>query len=126
MKTETQLTAQLVKAWREMRAEVLNLHGHMGQAPGWPDVFISHRTWTGWLEFKGSKTPWQPRQREIIKTLGRTENIWVVRFLEQESSYWRFEISDSDLVIRLDTKLFSTDGQVAAKLLQELARLEER
>lgn len=28
------------------------VHGHLGQEPGWPDIYMAHRDWNGWIEFK--------------------------------------------------------------------------
>lgn len=130
MQTETKLTARLVKAWREMGIEVLNIHGSAQQAPGWPDVFVCGKVWSCWIEFKGPKTVIQPHQKRIIKALGRTEQVWVVRFKHQIDDQWFFEYSDSNLnVLTVSNNLdifIGTDGQVASQLLHALKKLDER
>ena len=95
MKTENQLTGDLVRAGRECKALVLNLHGHREQAPGWPDVYISHVYWTGWIEFKGKGTLLQGHQRNILMQL-RSKGVqaWIVRFLEQENTFWKLKVED--------------------------------
>ena len=135
MDNETKLTAKLVKSWRQMGAEVLNITGggrlqtnegksFVAQSPGWPDCFLCHRIWSGFIEFKGPKTVLQKHQERIIHTLGLTTNVFVVRFLKQAGDMWEFQVSDSNLIPVLQIVMLGTDGQVAASLLKELARLE--
>ena len=124
MDIETKLTARLVKAWREMSCEVLNIIGNNFQAPGWPDVFVCGKLWTGWIEFKGPETELQPHQARVIKALGKTESVYIVRFAYQLRQAWCFEISDANLNIVSEKDIIGTDGQVAAGLLKELARLD--
>ena len=121
MLTETKLTARLVKAWREAGGEILNIMGggYM-QAPGWPDVFVCHKLWSGWLEIKGPKTKIQPTQERIIKALSVTQNAWIVRIVHQDSNQWTFDILGSGST---PLSIVGTDGFVAISLLKELARL---
>jgi len=135
MDNETKLTARLVKCWRQMGAEVLNVTGggkietksgesFVAQSPGWPDVFVCHKLWSGWIEFKGPTTKLQRHQARILKALGQTERVWIVRFVKQEGAEWCFEISDSNLIVIEIPVMLGTDGQVAASLLKTLARLD--
>jgi hypothetical protein len=124
MQTETQLTARLTKCWRAMGAEVLNVTGSVFQASGWPDIFICHKHWTGWIEFKGPTTVIQPHQKRIIHTIGLTQSIFLVRFLYQEGDTWRYEVLDSNLIRLREFAQSGTDGQVAASMLKELKGLE--
>lgn len=134
---ETKLASRLIKCWRQMGAEVLNIQGggrieskqgklYSPQNFGWPDIFLAHRNWSGFIEFKGAKTVLQAHQARIIKTIGICSNVWVVRFamIREDTNGWLFELSDSNLQIisRLDAS--GTDGQVAAQLLKELVRLD--
>jgi len=124
MQTETKLTARLVKSFREMGAEVLNVHGNAQQAIGWPDCFVCSKLWSGWIEFKGPKTRLEPHQAHIIKALGKTENIWIIRFDAQKDGNWWISLTNSNLLLVTSILMCGTDGQVAAKLLQELAKLD--
>ena len=49
---------------------------------GTPDRHITHRLWTGWLEFKGLKTPVEPLQARTLWQLNeRSEySAFIVRF----------------------------------------------
>ena len=125
MDNETKLTTRLVKAWREMHCEVLNIHGggYM-QAPGWPDVFICSRVWSGWIEFKGPKTPIEAHQKRILTALSVDNNAWFVRFTFQAGRAWCFEIMYENLIVAMKVDVVGTDGQVAAVLLKELRRLD--
>ena len=124
MQTETKLTARLLVPWRAMGAEVLNITGSAFQAPGWPDIFICHKHWSGWIEFKGPTTPIQPHQKRIVRTIGLTQSVFVVRFLYQDAATWRYEVSDSNLTRLVECAQTGTDGQVAASMLKELQKLE--
>lgn len=37
-------------------AMVLKIHGHAMQAPGWPDLYVAHPTYGGWIEMKAGST----------------------------------------------------------------------
>lgn len=39
------------------------------QKPGWPDRFIAHTQWQGWLEFKDYKTPVSRLQKKVLREL---------------------------------------------------------
>ena len=124
MQIETKLTARLLVSWRAMGSEILNITGSAFQAPGWPDIFICHKHWSGWIEFKGPTTPIQPHQKRIVRTIGLTQSVFVVRFLYQEGNTWRYEVLDSTLVRLMEFVQSGTDGQVAAGMLKELRKLE--
>jgi len=124
MLTETKLTARLVKSWREMNCEVINIAGSAMQDPGWPDVFVCGRLWDGFIEFKGPTTPLQPHQARIIQRLEEANtNVCIVRFIEQEDVKWEFNFEKHDGTILRIVRLVGTDGQVAAGLLKLLGRL---
>lgn len=69
IKTENQWKAALVKALRAYGAHVLSLHGHAMQAPGWPDIFVAHRQWSGWIELKASSGELKDAQRLVGRKL---------------------------------------------------------
>jgi hypothetical protein len=124
MLTETKLSARLIKSFREMGAEVLNIYGNKFQSPGWPDCFVCHKLWTGFLEFKGPTTKLQPNQERIIRELENHVNVWIVRITNQDHKYWEFDIINSTLQPVVTICSNGKDGQVAARLFQELARLD--
>lgn len=119
--TETQLTARLVKAWRKMNADVLNITGSAFQSPGWPDICIRHSIWSGFIEFKGEKTVLQKHQARIIKRLKEGFNVVIVRFKGQRNSSWAFQTENVDGSILASFFLTGTDGRVAADLLRTLS-----
>lgn len=64
-------------------AMVLNLHGHSHQVSGWPDLFVAHWTWRGWLELKTGKRKLTALQRRVIDELRlRGEQVWVLRYTQ--------------------------------------------
>ncbi len=131
MKTETKLTSILIRAGRDCKAEILSLKGvkpgeQGAQTPGWPDAYIAHAFWHGWIEFKGPATKIQGNQFKVIDRL-RTLGVpcVIVRFLEQEGSYWKMRIQDHEgrkiSILELD----DTPQKVFAKLMIVLSTLSQ-
>ena len=130
MKTETKLTAQLVRAGRECKAEILSLKGvkpteQGSQTPGWPDIFVSHPYWWGWIEFKGPRTLISPIQKRVIKNLmERSTPVWVVRFLDQERDYWHFRIEDYESRMYGTFAVEDSTQKVFVELLRALTKTD--
>lgn len=108
MSRETKLTSFLVAAGRKKcNAEILNLHGHAMQEPGWPDVYISQRYYRGWIEFKDRNTVVEKHQkRKIAKLRSNGDNVLIARFLEQKGSFWKIRVQDEEgrvfFILRID------------------------
>lgn len=51
--------------------EVLNKWGNIMEGRGWPDLYVAHRVWTGWIELKtmahGIEVTQTQRMRRLIK-----------------------------------------------------------
>jgi len=61
-------------------AMVFIVHGHLMQAPGWPDLQVYHPKWTGHIEVKTEEDPCRARQIYVIdRLLRRDTNAVVVR-----------------------------------------------
>lgn len=69
MPTECEWTRGIVKEMRACGAMVFACVAQKMQEPGWPDRFVCHPWWTGWIEFKGLKTPVSTKQRIVIREL---------------------------------------------------------
>jgi hypothetical protein len=84
--TETEITSKLVRCMRnDYHAMVLNLHGHAMQGGGWPDLYIVHWRFKGFIECKGPKTKLEPRQRKIMEDLvKRGDSAYVLRFVQSK------------------------------------------
>jgi hypothetical protein len=125
VQTETQLTSRLVKSWNQMGLEVISIHGGGSlQAPGWPDVFVCSRQWSGFIEFKGPRTTTQAHQRRIISALENSStNVCLVRFIKVSNDTWHLRFEKTNKEIIGDISLTGFDGEVAAKLLKILASL---
>lgn len=88
--TENKFQAALVKEFEKMRCLVFNCHGHKMQAAGWPDLWIAHAAWTGWLELKRANREVTPLQkRRIRQILDHGVKAYVVRH--------RFIVEDEDV-----------------------------
>lgn len=123
-RTETKLSARLIKEFGITGGKVLNLHGHGMQAPGWPDTCVSHKLWSGWIEFKGVDTPISAIQQNVFTHLSEHFDLFVVRILNCEGrakSQWKFEITDWVSNDILPIELGEGDRETSIKLLNTLA-----
>lgn len=80
--TETKLTRELCRALEKLGALTLSLTASRYQQPGWPDRWVCHRAFTGWLEFKGPDTQVTPLQLERMRQINERSpgSAFVVRF----------------------------------------------
>lgn len=83
---ETKQSAKILKILREnFKAEVLNVHGGHMQMASWPDCYIAHKIFRGWVEWKGAKTLIQKDQEITIRNLAENgDTIFIVRFLSED------------------------------------------
>lgn len=96
--TETFLRKKLVKALREVGAEVIPYVGSLMGQQGTADIFVAHKMWHGWIEFKGPNTKIKPLQiRFINRQLDRNVNALFCRMLDErtvninESHLWTWD-----------------------------------
>lgn len=86
---ENKLKALIVKHIREnWKGLALSLHGHAMQEPGWPDIYIAHEQFVGWVEVKigeGPLTPQQLRKAKGLLDIGTP--IIVARWLQDLDLY---------------------------------------
>lgn len=56
------------------------------QQPGWPDRYLVHTLWCGWLEFKNINTPVEPIQRKRMSEIWARQpgTVFIVRKGEDE------------------------------------------
>lgn len=80
MKKECPWTRDVCRLLTKQNALVLPIVGNRFAPPGWPDRYIAHRKWCGFIEFKGERTVVSPVQRRVIADLrARDVNVWVAR-----------------------------------------------
>ena len=86
--SEATLTRRLCKELEKRGAFVFAIVGGILQEPGWPDRYIAHKKWSGWVEFK-KNTKVSEKQAWIISELRkRGVNAVVVRFGEPRIGEW--------------------------------------
>jgi hypothetical protein len=49
----------------------LKIHGHLGQDSGWPDLYVAHLRWQGFIELKVENGQPRTNQIVVIKSLRR-------------------------------------------------------
>jgi len=77
---ESALQTRVMRQLRARGALVFNVHGHGMQEPGWPDLYVAHVRWQGWVELKVEGRKLGTAQRIIIRRLvERGVNVSVVR-----------------------------------------------
>lgn len=104
--TETQLRKPFVEALRKAGAIVVPYVGSTFGQQGTSDVFVAHKLWSGWIEFKGPKTKVEPIQVRFIKDMQiRRVNATIVRLLK----HGQYQLEDWGL-IGTDAYLVQTKG----------------
>ena len=109
---ECKKTRDLCNELKKLNAVVLAIVAHTKQEPGWPDRYICHTRWHGWIEFKDVHTRLAPLQRIRIRELRkRGDNAWVVRFPDRIEDH--------------EGRLHATFDGTAVGLLQVLGDLRD-
>lgn len=70
---ESHFQSEVKRALESQGAEVLNLHGHAMQAAGWPDLYVAHWAWEGWLELKSGAEKLTSAQAHKLKVLDQRQ-----------------------------------------------------
>lgn len=83
MQSEAEFTATICDDLRRCNAVVLPIVGNAMMPRGWPDRYVHHAYWQGWLEFKAVNGIIAAAQREIMKSLNvrKSGSAFVVRQL---------------------------------------------
>jgi len=96
---------------------VLAVTASLRQAPGWPDRYIAHKYWTGWVEFKrwdGRLSVLQLRRLQELNARG--VNALACWFLQDGMLHIQNCTTDAVIVVANPQS-----AQSAAKLLRELS-----
>ena len=99
---ESDFQKSIVKTIRAVGGKTFNVHGHAMQAPGWPDLQVYHRWWTGHLELKVGKNKATPKQRKVMLDLiERGTDAYVLRWVSEGQI--DLETPDGDLIGSITT-----------------------
>jgi len=99
-------------------AEVLNIHGHGMQAPGWPDLQVFHPKWTGFLELKVTAKPTKLQKARIAKLIRRGTPAFFLQLSGEE-----LILRDSDFT-ELYRRGWVKDGKKILQWLVDCTRSE--
>lgn len=108
----------IARKLREQGAIVLVKQGNAGEGPGWPDLYVAHTTWTGWLELKIEPNTTTPRQAQMLKKL-RAQGVQAYTLVWVDADRWDLRCEHAK-----DTE--TTLPGKADALLQRLAMVRER
>lgn len=87
--TETKKTALWRAEMRKHSVLVMPIIGCEWAPAGWPDNYVAHARWRGWLEAKGWDTEVRPEQRSVMRQLRlRAVQVWVLRYPQGASDVW--------------------------------------
>lgn len=68
---------------RRTGGTVLCVVGSQMQNPGWPDRYVLHPRWCGWIEGKLNERQLEPAQRQVCSTLfAHGVPVFVLRYVE--------------------------------------------
>ena len=98
--------ARLKKDLEALNGVVLSVHGHAMQAPGWPDLYVAHSRWSGWIELKMPRGSLSGIQVAVGKKLAR-HDIWAM--VTDHGDFWTVQ--------RHPTIDHSTDIEPSARAL---------
>lgn len=92
---ECKRTREFCKLLSNCNALILPIVGSIYTPPGWPDRYIAHPLWNGFIEFKEATTRLQPHQERILRELNKRNphSAYLCRFLDLiEGEQWIFSI----------------------------------
>ena len=82
---EGKFQSRLMRMFERRGAFVFNVHGHLEQKSGMPDLYVSHPMFRGWLELKTKDHQLEPLQEKQIRDLRRTGDVaFAVRLKDGE------------------------------------------
>lgn len=86
--TESQWTKKVCEELRKCNALVFSLVAQRAGEAGWPDRYVCHKLWNGWLEFKGKATKLKQKQACMIRELNVRQpgSAFIIRPYEDSSS----------------------------------------
>ena len=85
---ENVFAKKITKNIRDCNGLVLSVVGSRMQENSWPDIYVAHKYWTGWIEFKGEKTRLRKDQALKLEQLcERGVQTYVVRYPNRIESY---------------------------------------
>ncbi len=91
MPTETKLRKPFIEALRRCGAKVIPYVGSTMGQQGTADVFVAHKIWHGWIEFKGPNTPLTRLQEIFLSDMRkRNVNAHCIRLLDT----YRFRVDE--------------------------------
>lgn len=117
MPTETELRKIAVKALKKVNALVIPYVGSTMGMTDTPDVYISHKRWQGWVEFKGPETDVKDGQlyfrnnlrvhgtkAHILRLFPDNEAIFCYSF-GAEPFFWKTGVDIIDALLEEDERL---------------------
>lgn len=80
---ESKFQKMVIRSLKDTGAMTFNVHGHAMQAAGWPDIYVAHPKWQGWIELKVTARLRDLQVVRIEDLLARDVNAFVLRWKEE-------------------------------------------
>lgn len=84
---ESEFQTRLINALKKKGASVFNCHGHAMQEAGWPDLWVGHPKFQGWIELKIAGGKLSGKQKVILKRLWRCRSASLVITQTEDDSF---------------------------------------
>jgi len=94
MKNETAFSRELKLIIQSVGGIYFKIHGHAMQESGWPDSYISHPFWRGWVELKnGDRKVTKLQQEKMSRLINCKDQVLALRFKDGIiTAEWKWEV----------------------------------
>lgn len=115
---ESAFQRRVIQQLRLAGAVVLNKQGTAEEGPGWPDLWVGHQLWQGWLELKmGNAWPSPVQCAKIGRLMGASVPVFVLRCTKTLKPDWELCLPVIKSPTSLSYKKFSASVPQDAGML---------
>ena len=101
---ENRFQAILIRRLRKAGSLVLNIIPNELGGKGWPDIYVAHRAWSGFIELKSGdrRQVTKAQKQRIHQLINRGVNACVLRMKDGKIMFQEFDESTLDLITNLE------------------------
>lgn len=90
---ERRFQKKVIEQFRAAGAVVLNKIATAEEGPGWPDLWVGHRIWSGWLELKmGNAWPTPVQTVKISRLVDAGVPVFLLRCDKIRAPSWNLQV----------------------------------